>query len=188
MKIRETTLEEQEKIEEDELQKHVRNLNNFYKGNDKEEFINTLTNLNKGLINSLISIDNDDHLSIKRNFSSNSFENLHLFNNSFLNLSNLSTNDSNFQSLIHQNLELFEDVIKIMVIGDNHTGKSFLISQLLSHNKHQYMPTKNLEIQSKLHKIFGKYIKIELFDTCTKVQKDPIISSNNIIITKFIIN
>lgn len=180
MNLRENTLEELEKLEEEELLKNVRNLNYFYRDNDKEEFLNILTNLNKNLLNSYLINDlNEKQYTPKRHFSSNSVENLdlNLLNNSNLNLSDVSTNDSNFESLILQNLELFEDVIKIMVVGEKNTGKSSLISQLLSHQKSHYFPTKYLEIQSKIHMILGKLIKIEFFDTCTKILNDPIISS-----------
>lgn len=94
-------------------------------------------------------------------------------------LSTKSTNENSLESLVMQNLELYEEVLKIMVIGEKCTGKSLFISKLMSTPIHSYVPTKNLEIQSTVLKVGSKYVKLELFDTCSKVLKDPLISSIN---------
>ncbi len=113
----------------------------------------------------------------KRHFSMNSLESLDVTLNDCLLVK--STNENSLESLILQNLELYEDVLKIMVIGEKYSGKSYLISKLISSPVHSYFPTKNLEIHSRLLKVGGKCIKLELFDTCSRVLKDPLISSIN---------
>ena len=187
MNPRENTLEEQEKIEEQELLSSLHNLNTFYKEKDKHEFLNSLTYLSKNSSLNLFSYSNEKFSKMKRPFSFNSKDNLDFdFDviNKDRNLSNCSTNDSNFKTLILQNLEIFEDVIKIMVMGDKHIGKTFLISKLLSLGKNSHIPTQNLEIYNKIHEIYGKCVKLEFFDTCAKIMNDSLIKSILILLIK----
>ena len=81
------------------------------------------------------------------------------------------------QSILLQNLEIYEDVIKVMVLGDKCTGKSLLVSKLLNKGKQNYVPTKSLEINHRIFKLFGKFVKIELFDTCSNILTDSLIKS-----------
>lgn len=178
MNSKEISLEEQEKNEELELLNNLNNLNTFYKEKDKDEFLNSLTNLSKSNLSShdFISL-HDKQSKKKRHFSMNSLESLDVTLNDCLSVK--STNENSLESLILQNLELYEDVLKIMVIGEKYSGKSCLISRLISSPVHSYFPTKYLEIHSRLLKVGGKCIKLELFDTCSRVLKDPLISSIN---------
>ena len=185
MNPRENTLEEQEKIEEEELLSSLQNLNTFYKEKDKHEFLNSLTYLSKNSSFNLLSYPKEKISKNKRPFSFNSKENVDfdfdVINQSKVNdLSNGSTNDSNFKTLILQNLEICEDVIKIMIMGDKQTGKTFLISKLLSQGMMSFIPTQNLEIYNKVHEIFGKYVKLEFFDTCAKILNDSLFKSISI--------
>jgi hypothetical protein len=178
MNLKEISLEEQEKNEELELLNNLNNLNTFYKEKDKDEFLNSLTNLSKSNLSTYDSFSlHDKQSKKKRHFSINSLDSLDVTLNDCLSVK--STNENSLESLIMQNLELYEDVIKVMVIGAKHSGKSCLISRLMSSTIHCYFPTKNLEIRSRLLKVGGKYIKLELFDTCSRVLKDPLISSIN---------
>jgi len=116
----------------------------------------------------------------KRHFSFNSLNSMDIdfkaLSDSTLGNSNVSTNESNFEALILQNLELYEDVIKIMIISEKTNDKAVLIAKLLSQHKPQMIPTKNLEIYCKHVSIFNKHIKLELYDTCEKVLNDPLIA------------
>ena len=191
MNIKENSLEEQEKLEEEKLMNNLQNLNLFYKERDPHEFLNSLTDLSKHSNLNLMEMSfTKDNFKYRRPFTFNSIDNFNfdfdLINNSnknnqkcyYSNVSTNDTNDRNIESIIMQNLEIYDEVIKVMVIGDKCVGKSLLISKLLSQGKMNYFPTKNLEIYNKLCKIIGKFVKLELFDTCPSTLNDSLMKSN----------
>ena len=59
------------------------------------------------------------------------------------NLDNCSTNASNTFLLLSQNLEVAEEKIKIMVLGEKHVGKTNLISIMTNNHISNtgYLPT-----------------------------------------------
>jgi len=175
MSIRENTLEEQEKEEEEELANNLYNLNLSYKERDSNEFINSLTHLSKDSNFGFLPKSSRMADSI-RPFSLTSIDNF-----SFEKWSNVSTNDCGknliMESFLLQNLEIYDEVLKIMVLGDNSTGKSLLISTLLNKPKTKYIPTTNLEIHHRVFKHFGKFVKLKLFDTNANILKDSLMKS-----------
>jgi hypothetical protein len=175
MTIKSCTLEEQERVEEEELANNFHNLNLSFKERDTDEFIHGLTHLSKDS-NFGFFPKCSRAVETIRPFSLNSIDNF-----SFEKLSNVSTNDCGdemiMQSFLLQNLEIFEDVLKVMVLGDKCSGKSLLISKLLNKGKNNYFPTTSLEIHNKIVKLFGKFVKIELFDTSANILSDSLIKS-----------
>jgi polynucleotide 5'-kinase involved in rRNA processing len=175
MTIKSCTLEEQERVEEEELSNNFHNLNLSFKERDTDEFINSLTHLSK---NSNFDFFPKCTKAVEtfRPFSLNSIDNF-----SIEKLSNASTNDCGdemvMQSFFLQNLEIFEDVLKVMVLGDKCSGKSLLISKLLNKGKSNYIPTTILEINNKIVKLLGKFVKIEFFDTSANILRDSLIKS-----------
>jgi hypothetical protein len=175
MTIKPCTLEEQERVEEEELANNFHNLNLSLKEKDTDEFIHSLTHLSKDSNFGFFPKYSRAAETI-RPFSLNSIDNF-----SFEKLSNVSTNDCvddiKMQSFLLQNLEIFEDVLKVMVLGDKCSGKSLLISKLLNKGKNNYFPTTSLEIHNKTVKLLGKFVKIELFDTSANILSDSLIKS-----------
>lgn len=175
MTIKPYTLEEQERVEEEELANNFHNLNLSFKEKDTNEFINSLTYLSKdsnfGFFPKYSRTEN-----AIRPFSFNSIDNF-----SFEKLSNVSTNDGGndllMPSFLLQNLEIFEDVLKVIVLGDKCSGKSLLITKLLNKAKLNYIPTTSLEIHNKIVKLFDRVVKVEIFDTSANILSDNLIKS-----------
>jgi GTPase SAR1 family protein len=182
MTIRENSLEEREKLEEEALSNNLHNLNHSYKQKDTNKFLNSLTSLSKDTNFNFYNKHYFNENNLTRPFSFNSIDNFNfdfnVINNNSQSYSNVSTNEAENEAIVSeiimQNLEIFEDVIKVMVIGDKCSGKSLLVSKLLSRGKMNYIPTKNLEIYNRLFKHFGRFIRLELFDTCAKILSDSL--------------
>ena len=135
------TMLEQEKLEEETLIITIENLASSLRNNDEEEFIRNLCVLNKSNGN---KYSNTNHF--KRTTAPNFFEKININmvkSNMSCNLDNCSTNASNTFLLLSQNLEVAEEKIKIMVLGEKHVGKTNLISIMTNNHISNtgYLPT-----------------------------------------------
>lgn len=113
----------------------------------------------------------------------------HCYNNSFSNLSCkslISTNssDNNFNTLLSQNLEIKDEVLKIMMIGSSMVGKTILINNYLEssflESKYVYFPTFGMEIKKIVLKLNDKKVRIEFYDTDVNIHQKEIINSKSI--------
>jgi GTPase SAR1 family protein len=196
------SLEEQEKLEEEQLLNSFQNLNIFYKEKEKEDFMNSISDLStyhsdlnvfysqlQKLKNPPGSKGHDNNQKANKNsnrsFSFNYKDMLakdetnceHASKVNFPTIFEANTNClMNNHEIIKQNLEVYEDILKIMVIGGSHVGKSLFVSKLLGLVKKSYLPTQNLEIHNKIVKLFGKIVKLEVYDTSHNILNDPLIN------------
>ena len=292
MILREPTLEELEKLEEEKLISRIENLNKSFKSKNKKDFLSAVTELytstsglnlsqTEGTGNYLRSMkskrshsfDNiegiqfdfnydknnnvnansniNNYNNFNHNFSNNNFntrdqktnqntnqsynENTNLFNNSYNNKYNTSTHNDmpnpskkravdpasmyddklinnnsitssnstnytlnsvasgnykveNIENIILQNLNISDETIKLIVIGDKAVGKTFFIDQLCANKSqseetiplpmnNEYKPTQSLEIKRFIFKTLNKIIKIELWDTNTSILNSPVIKT-----------
>lgn len=104
----------------------------------------------------------------------------------------------NVENILSQNLNLAEDIIKLITIGDKRVGKSYFIEKILSNdmnhsksteenvskigkeNSHQissYEPTTSLEIKRTLINLKDKIVKLELWDTNVNIINNSIIKT-----------
>ena len=86
------------------------------------------------------------------------------------------------KSFVSQNLTVFDEIIKILILGEANVGKTLFINKMINSNKennYNYLPTLSLEINKCIKTICGKKIKLELWDT------NEIILNNDIIKTYF---
>ena len=156
---------EREIYEEETLIKTVENLSYSIKNKDKKFFLQNLTILN----NSTVNLNNFERTCVRQNSPkrTSSFNNFDIQNveSSKYNISSLlencSTRSSNtLEKIICQNLEVTDEKIKIMVIGDKHVGKSLLISKFMNNFKVlknlTYSPTE------RYLKIFKSVLKLKI--------------------------
>ena len=162
MENKELSLFEQEKLDEDNLLFSFEKINISYKNKDRNEFFNELSNLDNDNLSTFTNSSNnrfihsnkedkrslsfdiiennryDQALISKINTASNNY-------NSNINIeANCSTNADSLYSLISQNLEISQSTLKLMVIGDNHVGKTLFINKIIKGNNvdYNYNPTK----------------------------------------------
>ena len=109
-------------------------------------------------------------------------------------LSNEVTSSNSFNSILINplfkcNLNIVDDVMKLIVIGDDKVGKTLFINRFFdeensnnSNNQHpiEYTHTKSLEIKKKTVKLFGKNICLEMWDTNTEIMANEISKGINI--------
>jgi polynucleotide 5'-kinase involved in rRNA processing len=99
-------------------------------------------------------------------------------------------NSQILETLILGNLEIYEDKLKILVIGDKKSGKTSFIDSIVNLDKNEknleifenlkYIPTESIDIRKSMIKISSKIIKLEMFDT------NKTISNSNVFNCKFI--
>lgn len=174
MVIKEKSLEEREKAEEEELTANLENLNFFFKEGEFNGFLSSLTNLTKEATQESIATISQDLCS----------QDLKDFTNEVTSpiAKKFLQTESTMQSILIQNIELYEETLRVMVLGETGCGKTMLISNLLNKGETKtYIPTRSLEIHNKIMKIGGKLVKIELFDTCSKILNDELIKSRDIL-------
>jgi hypothetical protein len=110
----------------------------------------------------------------------------HCYYNSFSNFSCksfISTNssDNDFNTLLSQNLEIKDEVLKIMIIGCSMVGKTLLLSNFLDgsfiETNYVYFPTSGMEIKKVVLKLNDKKVRIEFYDTDVNIHQKEIINS-----------
>lgn len=87
-------------------------------------------------------------------------------------------------SLINENLANYDEIIKMIFIGKEKIGKSYLASKLTSYkdssviyDEKKYTHTQSLEIKNIYTSLNRKLIKIETFDTNNVITSSPMIST-----------
>lgn len=161
----------------------IANINNSLKTKDKGKFIDEISKLYTTILKEKQNTDgkiNQDNLkNFKKITRSMTFDNLETLNVDFENMkhfedfafSNSSTNNSIKsilrEPLLSKNINCVDDVLKIIFIGDQGVGKSFLINKLLDDKaeKDTYVHTKSFEIKKKNINLLGKRLTLELWDT-----------------------
>jgi len=98
----------------------------------------------------------------------------------YTSLSSESTSNNSFNSIfinsvLKNNLNIVDDVMKLIVIGDFKVGKTFFINKFFadengngnenSFSSREYVHTTSLEIKKKIVKLLGKNICLEMWDT-----------------------
>ena len=157
------TLKEQEEEEEQILEKEISNLNLRFKSENKKDL--SLYDKEDDSDNQCDSSDNTENPSnsgINKSFSQ-------------------EENDFNFRrSFISQNITTFDEVIKLIIIGEKKAGKSTFINNIMKNNnniKNYYSPTTSLEINKVIKTISGQQVQIELWDTCETILNSVIIKT-----------
>jgi len=192
--LRKETSNPEEK-EERQLIESMNELKNCYKSKNKEKALDNFFNLIKGdkkydglflrngnmsrslTYNSLTDLDVNEALDCL--FSPQTeemrFNYLSEVGNSML---SGSTQPNTLSTLLSQNLEIKDEVLKIMVIGSSMIGKTALINSFIEGNnfdakKYVYYPTNGMEIRKDFLKLNQKNVKIEFYDTDKQIhQKD----------------
>lgn len=134
------------------------------------------TNLKKKISRSLtfhtLNNLNFDFESLHQNYSQNSFY------STCISSKNNSINSILGEPILSSNINLVDDVLKIMVIGDSKVGKTLLINKILNKKvENGYTHTYSFEIKKKVIKLLGKFIKLELWDTNNEITNSEIITS-----------
>jgi hypothetical protein len=175
MERRELSFKEKEKEEETNLEKEINEINQHLK-------LTKLKNDNEIDIQSNDTIDTDSHFSsslIKtfNNISYDDYNEQHSLRNSFL----------------CQNISDFDEIIKLIIIGQKKVGKTLFIKKMISnktsfnYNLNEYNPTFSLEIIKTIKTISNQKIKFELWDTCETILNSDIIKTYYKISNGFII-
>jgi len=136
------TLLERERLEEEILEKTLKELGYSLRNNDKESFYRNIMDLKKESLHSK-SHENDLNFQNRQTFLS-CLEKITSFGCSKITMSSfkdcyssIDTTDS-LKHIICQNIEITKDKIKVMVIGEKHVGKSLFISRYTNSFKQDY--------------------------------------------------
>ena len=203
-----------EEIEEKKLTDAFNQLNSCFKknNNNKEEVLDRVLNFFKENYNYDVSILragyrniltrsltyirlsdlNVNHAleSIIANSRSNEEENHIHFNYLSQSGNSTETSNSNFSTLLSQNIEIKDEVLKIMIIGSSMVGKTLLLSSFLDYNfdekSYVYFPTSGMEIKKIVLKLNEKNVRIEFYDTDTNIHQKDITNSIFNLIKPFI--
>jgi flagellar biosynthesis GTPase FlhF len=141
MTLKQPTLLEQERMDEERLLKDIDEVNQTLKGNNKKKLFDAVSKL----------MVNDNNLvgMIRENKRSHSFDTMETFrigiSSSTNGLSDASTalgsKESYTENILTQNLVL-EEVLKLIVIGDKGVGKTTFIEKVCGiHGSSSYNPT-----------------------------------------------
>ena len=160
MELRELTLQEKEKEEEITLEKEITTLSNHFKS----------TKLSDETEQSLDTIDTDSHHSttIIKSFNSTSSN------------EEEETDTPYFRrSFLSQNICMFDELIKLIVIGQKKVGKTLFIHNISNEipSIDEYTPTLSLDITKTIKTISNKKVKIELWDTCDHIINSDVIKT-----------
>jgi GTPase SAR1 family protein len=82
--------------------------------------------------------------------------------------------------LVAQNIKLTDEVLKIILIGDENVGKSLLIEKLIN-TGNPLLHTSSLEIKKKRIKLLERILTLEFWDTnkkilCSKLSESIIVN------------
>jgi hypothetical protein len=164
--------------------KFIDEVTNIYsralKESSKEESnVLSLQKLNKKHDHSYVSSNSNSEMSKnKKILRSLTFDNLDSINIDFELLKNIE--DLNFSAestcnsfnsmlcdpILSKNINAVDDVLKLMVVGEQSIGKSFLINKMLDDKADKsYVHTSSFEIKKKNIKLIEKHIRLEFWDT-----------------------
>lgn len=180
IEVRQPTLREQFIQDELELKNQVENMNmriqnkikSFSDSKEKYSYIcNNRLNKPKSKFNST----SKTNMSSISKFSNLTFQSTQESSNNEFNF-DLQNKDAEDEEMISQNIQLEEKIVKCIIIGDKQVGKTLLRNKILEDSSDPSL-TKSLEIKKKLIFIGDKAVKLELWDTNTKILNSPIIQS-----------
>jgi len=173
------SMAELEQHEEEKLIETISRLEYSLKNYDRKEFVENLFKLNS-------ESNAKDNYSFKftvpkRTSSFDTSEGTSLSRSSVSSfLESCSTQpSSNFHQMISQNVEVADNKIKLMVLGDKRVGKSLFINRFLGKDSalHYYYPTESLEVKYHTMNVLGKIVKFEIWDTNVNVLSSSIIKT-----------
>ena len=86
---------------------------------------------------------------------------------------------SRLSNLLKYNIATFDEVLKLLVIGEKNVGKSTLIKKIMeeNNNENKCSHTASLEIKKVIKSIDNRKIKIELWDTNEDILNSPVITT-----------
>lgn len=132
---------------------------------------------------------NSDYKSLKNQISLKDFENnINISPTTKSTGSNRSgDNDHNYKEFfLNQNIINYDDLLKIVVIGETAVGKSLFISQLNNHTKtsfnqtNTYCPTKTFVITKTVINVNNTILGLELWDTNISILSSELIKSKHL--------
>ena len=95
--------------------------------------------------------------------------------------STMPSNNS-FNILLSQNLEIKDEVLKVMILGSSMVGKTLLLSAFLDNffneESYVYFPTSGMEIKKIGLKLNEKKVRVEFYDTDATIHQKEITNSN----------
>lgn len=182
-------------MEEDEsdLLNNLDNLNNSLRKGDKELFWENISNVYKGNLRDkrkkfptvIVKPQTDDGVDQEtvRHSRSLTYDTLSLMNIDLKNVeiyseNSYSTRYNSLSSILNnpilsQNVNLVDDVMKLIILGEPQVGKTLFIETTINESKYNsklnYVHTNSLEIKKKLINLLGKKIKLELWDTNSQI-------------------
>ena len=90
-------------------------------------------------------------------------------------------------SFIEQNVSIYDEMVKLLVIGEKNVGKSTLIKRITEEENDEVTPTTSFEIKKCIKSINDRKVKIELWDTNENIINSPLIQTYFRIADGFII-
>ncbi len=185
----------------------IKKMNTSYKAKDKFKFLDEVTNIYRHFlkekpsnpsksimvksestsssspspskkISRAFTFDNLDSMTIDFN---NLIEDVGLFSVSSIENSHKSSilNDP----ILSKNINIIDEVMKFMIIGDVEVGKSYFIDKCINSNsgKKPYVPTSSFGIKKKNIRLLDKHIQIEFWDTNSEILNSEISKGRYII-------
>ena len=183
--LKQQSLAEMEQEEEMELCKAIRDINIEYKMQSKHERSSSGSDF-----------DNSSEEENEDNIANTEFDLSPMYNkgkkgnvteknsngseNSFHSSNTLSTFSNTYlqedkEIFISQNLIVYDELLKLIVIGNKSVGKSTFIKKLI--NEESNGPTMALEINKTIVNVNNKKVKLEFFDTNTQIINSSIIKT-----------
>jgi hypothetical protein len=167
--------------EETLLINNLENINLSYRKKDKNLFLESVSNfyfdskerLKNDLANAFTYNSSKSENKISRSFSLDSLNIMdfdELTNNSDL-------NPLMMDPVIKQNIKLTEEIVKIILIGDEYVGKTLLIDKLINDSDSTITHTKSLEIKKKRIKLLERILTLEFWDTNKQILNSKICES-----------
>jgi hypothetical protein len=156
--------------EETLLLNSLENLNISYKKRDKEQFLENVSNFyysskDRLKMDLTTAYSYQSENKICRSFTQDSL-NIMDFDELTLSLDNPITTDP----MLTQNIKLTDEVMKIILIGDDCVGKTLLIEKLINAGKGcDITHTGSLEIKKKRIKLLERILTLEFWDTNKKI-------------------
>jgi len=174
------SLFELEQDEEEKLSETISRLEYSLKHKDRAEFVENIIKLRSEHDKDSPSKTSFKFTVPKRTTSFDTAEGIDLSRSNVSSfLENCSTqSSSSFHQIISQNVEVVDNKIKLMALGDKGVGKSLFVDKFISKDAVlSYLPTENMEVKHHTMNLLGKLVKFDLWDTCVNVLSSPIIKT-----------
>jgi hypothetical protein len=173
--------------EEETLMNSINNISQSIRNRDRRSFLEGVSNiyLSQRAFNLNQTQSSPISNKISRSFSSDSmniidFENIYPSTMPHTNdiLINVILNDP----ILSQNIKLTDEVIKIIVLGEESIGKTLFIDQVINNAGSRrklsgYAHSKCLDIKKKKVKLLDRILTLELWDTNREIQNSKLCES-----------